>query len=176
MTLPGMVTNLESARVREMIFAAAFLPPEGTAIVDSSPWLVAGIARHSAKKGVPSERPKWLARFAYLNGVPCGAAYGWQAVDGVADRGSSPSVAAGGTGGGLGHDVRPHRLRHGRAHRLDHPAQPAKPTSPSSATSPRGHPCRTRGWRHLSRPVGRCWARWLPTVPRVPISAVMSGP
>jgi pimeloyl-ACP methyl ester carboxylesterase len=36
MTLPGVATKLGAARVREMIFAAAFLPPEGTSIVDSS--------------------------------------------------------------------------------------------------------------------------------------------
>jgi hypothetical protein len=70
MTLPGVVTKLGAARVREMIFAAAFLPPEGTSIVDSSPWLIARIARRVAKKGVPTETPKWMARFAYLNGVP----------------------------------------------------------------------------------------------------------
>jgi len=70
MTLPGVVTKLGPARVREMIFAAAFLPPEGTAIADSLPWLLARIARRFVKRGVPSETPKWLARFAYLNGVP----------------------------------------------------------------------------------------------------------
>lgn len=70
MTLPGVVTKLGAARVREVIFAAAFLPPEGTSIVDSSPWLLAGIARRFAKRGVPRETPKWLARFVYLNGVP----------------------------------------------------------------------------------------------------------
>jgi pimeloyl-ACP methyl ester carboxylesterase len=66
-TLPGVVTKLGAARVREMIFAAAFLPPEGTSIVDSSLWLISRIARRIAKKGVPSETPKWLARFAYSN-------------------------------------------------------------------------------------------------------------
>jgi alpha-beta hydrolase superfamily lysophospholipase len=35
MTLPGVVTKLGAARVHEMIFAAAFLPPEGTSIVES---------------------------------------------------------------------------------------------------------------------------------------------
>ncbi|HTX95827.1 MAG TPA: alpha/beta hydrolase [Mycobacterium sp.] len=53
-----------------MIFAAAFLPLEGTAIVDSSPWVLARIARRFAKKGVPRETPAWLVRFAYVNGVP----------------------------------------------------------------------------------------------------------
>jgi pimeloyl-ACP methyl ester carboxylesterase len=70
MTLPGVAAKLGAARVREMIFAAAFLPPEGTSIVDSSPWLLARIARRNVKKNVPSETPKWLARFGYLNGVP----------------------------------------------------------------------------------------------------------
>src|ERR1700676_3230149 len=70
MTLPGVVTKLGAARVREMIFAAAFLPPEGTSIVGSSPWLIARVARRIAKKNVPTETPKWLVRFVFLNGVP----------------------------------------------------------------------------------------------------------
>ena len=70
MTLPGAATKLGAARVREMIFAAAFLPPEGTSLVDSLPWLLARIARLFVKRGVPSETPRWLATFAYLNGIP----------------------------------------------------------------------------------------------------------
>jgi pimeloyl-ACP methyl ester carboxylesterase len=70
MTLPGVATKLGAARVREMIFAAAFLPPEGTSLVDSLPWLFARIVRRFMKGGVPRETPRWLARFAYLNGVP----------------------------------------------------------------------------------------------------------
>jgi pimeloyl-ACP methyl ester carboxylesterase len=70
MTLPGVATKLGVVRVREMIFAAAFLPPEGTSLVDSLPWLFAAIARSFVKGGVPRETPSWLARFAYLNGVP----------------------------------------------------------------------------------------------------------
>ena len=70
MMLPGLITKLGAARVREMIFAAAFLPPEGTSIVDSSPWLIARVARRIAKKNVPTETPKWMARFVFLNGVP----------------------------------------------------------------------------------------------------------
>jgi pimeloyl-ACP methyl ester carboxylesterase len=66
MTLPGMATKLGAARVREMIFAAAFLPPEGASLVDSLPWLLARIARRFATRGVPSETPRWLARFAYF--------------------------------------------------------------------------------------------------------------
>jgi pimeloyl-ACP methyl ester carboxylesterase len=69
MTLPGVATKLGGARVHEMIFTAAFLPPEGAALVDSLPWLLARIARRFVKRGVPSETPGLLARFAYLNGV-----------------------------------------------------------------------------------------------------------
>jgi pimeloyl-ACP methyl ester carboxylesterase len=70
MTLPGVATKLGASRVCEMIFAAAFLPPEGTSIVESSPWLIARVARQRAKSGVLSETPQWMARFLYLNGVP----------------------------------------------------------------------------------------------------------
>jgi pimeloyl-ACP methyl ester carboxylesterase len=70
MTLPGVVTKLGAERVREMIFAAAFLPPEGTAIVDSSPWLIARVARQRVRSGVPSQTPLWMARFLFMNGVP----------------------------------------------------------------------------------------------------------
>jgi len=69
-TLPGVVTELGAARVREMIFAGAFLPPEGKSIVDSLPWPLASIARRFIKGGVPRETPRILTRFAYLNGVP----------------------------------------------------------------------------------------------------------
>jgi pimeloyl-ACP methyl ester carboxylesterase len=70
MTLPVVVTKLGAARVREMIFAAAFLPPEGASIADSLPWLLARIARRFVTRGVPRETPRLLVRFAYLNGVP----------------------------------------------------------------------------------------------------------
>ncbi|OBA84070.1 esterase [Mycobacterium sp. 1164966.3] len=70
MTLPGVVTKLGAARVREMIFAASFLPPEGTSIVDGSPRIIATIARHRAKKNVPAPTPQWYARLVFMNGVP----------------------------------------------------------------------------------------------------------
>jgi pimeloyl-ACP methyl ester carboxylesterase len=68
--LPGVATKLGSARVREMIFAAAFLPPEGTSIVDNSPPQIATIARYRAKRNVPAPAPNWYARFIFMNGVP----------------------------------------------------------------------------------------------------------
>jgi pimeloyl-ACP methyl ester carboxylesterase len=68
--VPGVVTRLGAARVREMILAAAFLPPEGTSIVESSPWAIRAIARNRAKKNVPAPAPGWYARLVFLNGVP----------------------------------------------------------------------------------------------------------
>jgi pimeloyl-ACP methyl ester carboxylesterase len=70
MTLPGMASKLGTARVRELIFAASFLPSEGASLVDTLPWLLARVARRFAKRGVPRKTPNLLARFAYLNGVP----------------------------------------------------------------------------------------------------------
>lgn len=70
MTLPGVAIKLGAARVREMIFAASFLPPEGTSIVEGSPWLISKVARRIAKKNVPTPTPKWIARFVFMNGVP----------------------------------------------------------------------------------------------------------
>lgn len=68
--LPGVVTKLGAARVREMIFAASFLPPEGTSIVDGSPWLIAMVARGIARRNVPTPTPKWMARYMFMNGIP----------------------------------------------------------------------------------------------------------
>jgi pimeloyl-ACP methyl ester carboxylesterase len=70
MMLPGVVTKLGSKRVREMIFAASFLPPEGTSIVDGSPWLISAVAGRIAKRNVPTPTPTWMARFVFMNGVP----------------------------------------------------------------------------------------------------------
>jgi pimeloyl-ACP methyl ester carboxylesterase len=70
MMLPGVVTKLGAARVREMIFAAAFVPPEGAALVDTLTGPTAPLARRRAKNGTPGPTPRWLVRFVYLNGVP----------------------------------------------------------------------------------------------------------
>ena len=70
MMLPGVVTKLGAARVREMIFAAAFVPPEGAALADTITGPGAPLARRHAKNGTPGPTPRWLVRFAFLNGVP----------------------------------------------------------------------------------------------------------
>ncbi len=68
--VPGVVTKLGAARVREMVLAAAFVPPEGAAIADTITGPAAPLARRGAKTGRIRETPKWLVRFAFLNGVP----------------------------------------------------------------------------------------------------------
>jgi pimeloyl-ACP methyl ester carboxylesterase len=56
LTVPGVVAKLGSSRVREMVLATAFVPPEGKSLVDTltGPW--APTARRNAKKGGLSNR------------------------------------------------------------------------------------------------------------------------
>jgi pimeloyl-ACP methyl ester carboxylesterase len=68
-TVPGVVASLGASRVREMIFAAACVPPEGSAMVDVIAPLTAHIARRNAKKTAPYVVPPLLARLFFLNGA-----------------------------------------------------------------------------------------------------------
>jgi pimeloyl-ACP methyl ester carboxylesterase len=70
LTVPGVATKLGSPRVCEMIFATAFVPPEGKSLVDTLTGPLAPRARRNAKKGGLSESPYWGVRLTYLNGVP----------------------------------------------------------------------------------------------------------
>ncbi len=70
LTVPGVATKLGSSKVREIVFASAFVPPEGKSIVDTLTGPLAPTARRNARKGGLSETPAWGARFTYLNGVP----------------------------------------------------------------------------------------------------------
>ena len=70
LTLPGVVTKLSASRVREMVLATAFVPPEGTAVVDTLTGPLAPLARRNAKKGGASKTPSVSARFVYFNGIP----------------------------------------------------------------------------------------------------------
>jgi pimeloyl-ACP methyl ester carboxylesterase len=46
-----------SATSRAPVWRTAFLPPEGTSIVESSPWLIARVAR----RGMPDDIPRtWI--------------------------------------------------------------------------------------------------------------------
>lgn len=75
-TVPGVVTKLGSARVREMILATAQVPANGSALVDTLPGALSWYARRTAKRNVQKSRslrlgglPTALARFVFCNGM-----------------------------------------------------------------------------------------------------------
>src|ERR1700753_1231173 len=70
LAVPGVVTRLGVPRVREMVLATAFIPPEGTSMADKLPWPGGPTARRNARRGPPSETSAIMRRFVLLNGVP----------------------------------------------------------------------------------------------------------
>lgn len=75
-TVPGVVTKLGSARVREMILATTQVPANGSALVDTFPGALSWFARRTAKRNVQKSRslrpgglPTALARFVFCNGM-----------------------------------------------------------------------------------------------------------
>jgi pimeloyl-ACP methyl ester carboxylesterase len=68
-TVPGVVAKLGCPRVREMILAAAFVPPQGQSIVDTLGGPLAVFARHAAKGGRPVKIPPVVTRYAFCNGM-----------------------------------------------------------------------------------------------------------
>jgi pimeloyl-ACP methyl ester carboxylesterase len=70
LTVPGVVAKLGTPRVRELILAAACIPPEGAAMVDVVAGPIAMIARRNGKKGAPKKLPPLAATFVFFNGVP----------------------------------------------------------------------------------------------------------
>jgi pimeloyl-ACP methyl ester carboxylesterase len=69
LTLPGVVTRLGPSRVREMIMAAAFVPPQGLSVVDVLRGPLAPLARAGARVNIPLAIPTAAARFAFFNGM-----------------------------------------------------------------------------------------------------------
>ncbi len=71
--VPGVVAKLGSARVREMILATVFIPPDGAALVDTLPGALGWYARRTAKrklqKGVSGTLPTAWATYAFCNGM-----------------------------------------------------------------------------------------------------------
>jgi pimeloyl-ACP methyl ester carboxylesterase len=69
--VPGVVTKLGASRVREMVLAAAYVPPNGAALVDTFPGLLGWYARSSSKrneqKGKSGTMPKAWATFVFCN-------------------------------------------------------------------------------------------------------------
>jgi pimeloyl-ACP methyl ester carboxylesterase len=68
LTVPGVVAKLGAARVREMILVCAFVPPQGSAVVDTLGGPLAPIARHGATSG-RGRLPAAAASFAFCNGM-----------------------------------------------------------------------------------------------------------
>jgi pimeloyl-ACP methyl ester carboxylesterase len=68
-TVPGVVAKLGSSRVREMILATAFVPPQGSAIADTLGGPLAVFARRAARIGRPMKIPTPAARWAFCNGM-----------------------------------------------------------------------------------------------------------
>jgi pimeloyl-ACP methyl ester carboxylesterase len=69
LTVPGVVARLGASRVREMIMAAAFVPPQGLSVVDGLRGPLAPLARVGARINIPLEMPRAAARFAFYNGM-----------------------------------------------------------------------------------------------------------
>ena len=65
LTVPGVVTKLGSARVREMILATTQVPANGSALVDTFPGAQSWYFRRIAKRKVQKGRS---VRFAYCIG------------------------------------------------------------------------------------------------------------
>jgi pimeloyl-ACP methyl ester carboxylesterase len=68
-TVPGVVAKLGSARVREMVLVAAFVPRQGQAIVDTLGGPLAVFARFAARGGRPFKIPRVAAQYAFCNGM-----------------------------------------------------------------------------------------------------------
>jgi pimeloyl-ACP methyl ester carboxylesterase len=69
LTVPGVVAKLGSPRVREMILASAFVPPQGQALVDTLDGPLAPVARWGLRVRRPMRIPAALAWLAFCNGM-----------------------------------------------------------------------------------------------------------
>jgi len=70
LTVPGMVTKLGSPRVREMVLAAACLPVQGKAIVDTLVGPLAWYVRRAVRlRRPPGTMPNMLSALIFCNGM-----------------------------------------------------------------------------------------------------------
>jgi pimeloyl-ACP methyl ester carboxylesterase len=68
--VPSVVTKIGSPRVREMILAAAFVPLQGTSVLDTLGGPLGWYARRTAAaREVPIEMSRLAARLAFCNGM-----------------------------------------------------------------------------------------------------------
>jgi pimeloyl-ACP methyl ester carboxylesterase len=68
-TMPAAVTKLGAARVREMVFAAAFVPPEGGCMMDTLPGPLGWYGRRTVRDRAVGVMPNALATYAFCNGM-----------------------------------------------------------------------------------------------------------
>lgn len=69
LTVPGIVAKLGAARVVEMILMAAFIPPQGSSVVDALRGPLAPLARSARWISKSFPMPTAAARFAFCNGM-----------------------------------------------------------------------------------------------------------
>jgi pimeloyl-ACP methyl ester carboxylesterase len=69
LTVPGVVARLGAARVREMVLAAAFIPPQGLSVVDTLRGPLAPLARIGPRIHKLATIPKTAARLAFCNAM-----------------------------------------------------------------------------------------------------------
>lgn len=69
LTVPGIVAKLGAARVREMILLAAFVPPQGSSVVESLRGPLVPLARSAGRIHRSFPMPRAVARFAFCNGM-----------------------------------------------------------------------------------------------------------
>jgi len=67
--LPGRRGKPGSARVRELVFAAAFLPPDGRSLMDTVPGPLGWYGRRMVHKRAAGRLPKALGTYAFCNGM-----------------------------------------------------------------------------------------------------------
>lgn len=67
--VPAVVARLGAPKVREMILATAFVPAQGSSIVDTLGGPLAWFARRGVRSGTPMTVPTWAAAYAFCNGM-----------------------------------------------------------------------------------------------------------
>jgi pimeloyl-ACP methyl ester carboxylesterase len=69
LTVPGVVARLGATRVREMILAAAFIPPQGSSVVDTLGGPLAPLARMGTRIGKSTVMPSAAAKLTFWNAM-----------------------------------------------------------------------------------------------------------
>lgn len=68
-TLPGVASRLGPTRVKELVFAAAFVPPNGRCVIDLVPGVIGWYGRRNKHKRPAGSLPSAIAKFAFCNGM-----------------------------------------------------------------------------------------------------------